>query len=272
VKYDNLLKTIFYDAMPALIRLLGVAPVAEYLTVEFPERPKLVADVVARLTDGSILHLEFQLTNDPRMHWRCYHYYGTIQEMWEESEMIQVVIFVGNDAMRMKTGVDRTKCKYWYDVLDMNDVPASTFLESTNDAERVMALLCDSADPRETVKQVLASWKGQPEKQLWENIERLRVLSQLRGFEIIAIEEIERMPFDLIDETDSIWYKRGEARGEARGETAGMAKIVLRLLDHRFGPLSDSVRERLTTASKEQLEQWADRVPDARQLSDVFGS
>ena len=81
MKYDNLLKTIFYDAMPLLLRALHCAPVAEYLNIEFPSRPKMVADVVARLADGKILHLEFQLTNDPRMHWRCYHYRGVIQEL-----------------------------------------------------------------------------------------------------------------------------------------------------------------------------------------------
>jgi hypothetical protein len=78
VKYDNLLKTLFHDTMLGLLRTLDCAPVVEYLTVEFPFRPKMVADVVARLADGKILHLEFQLTNDPRMHWRCYHYYGAI--------------------------------------------------------------------------------------------------------------------------------------------------------------------------------------------------
>ena len=95
VKYDNLLKTIFYDAVPALVRGLNCAPVVEYLSVEFPARPKVVADVEARLADGKILHLEFQLSNDPRMHWRCYHYYGAIQEQWEDAEILQVVVYVG---------------------------------------------------------------------------------------------------------------------------------------------------------------------------------
>ena len=69
MKYDNLLKTIFYDSMPAFVRMLGCAAAAEFLTVEFPVRSKLGEDAVVRLVDGKILHLEFQLTNDPRMHW-----------------------------------------------------------------------------------------------------------------------------------------------------------------------------------------------------------
>ena len=95
VKYDNLLKTLFLDAMPMLLGSIAPSPVAELLSVEFPSRPKMVADVVARLADGTILHVEFQLTNDPRMHWRCYHYFGAIQEEWPDAHVIQVVIYLG---------------------------------------------------------------------------------------------------------------------------------------------------------------------------------
>ena len=107
MKYDTLLKTIFLDAMPALLRAIRQAPVAEFLTIEFPERPKVMADIVARLVDGTILHLEFQLSNDPRMHWRCYHYFGAIQEQWEDSEVIQVVMYIGNGPMTMKSGIQK---------------------------------------------------------------------------------------------------------------------------------------------------------------------
>ena len=71
------------------------------------------------------------------------------------------------------------------------------------------------------------------------------------------------MPWDLIDETESTLFKRGEM--------TGMAKLLVCQLDHRFGPLADSIRRRLASASKDQLEQWAMRFPDARELTDVFG-
>lgn len=76
--------------MPTLLGSIANAPVAELLSVEFPSRPKLVADVIARLTDGRILQVEFQLTNDAHMLWRCYQYFGAIQEAWPDAEVIQV--------------------------------------------------------------------------------------------------------------------------------------------------------------------------------------
>ena len=250
------------------------------MTVEFPERPKVVADVVARLADGRILHLEFQLSNDPRMHWRCFHYYGAIQELCEDAEVIQAVIYLGNGPMTMRSGIQRPNCDYRYQILNMLEFPAEVFLESTNDAERVLALLCQSPDPRETIRQVLTSWRDLPRTALLENLERLRTLSQLRGREIIAVEEIERMPFDL-DITESILYKRGEARGvamgqaqgvivgEERGVVKGEARMLTLMLENRFGPLPESALRRLAEASIEQLERWGKRAI-AGDLEDVF--
>lgn len=160
--------------MPLLIRGLQCAPVAEYSSIEFPPRPKVVADVVALLTDGSILHLEFQLSIDPRMHWRCYFYYGAIEEQWEDAEVRQVVVYIGNGPVRMKREIKKKRCDYSYDIVDMKELPEETFLESPSDSKRVLALLCASADVRETIRRVLGSWRHLPAKELLENIDRLK--------------------------------------------------------------------------------------------------
>jgi hypothetical protein len=261
VKYDSLLKTIFLEAMPALVSALKCAPIAEYLTIEFPPRPKMIADVVARLADGRILHLEFQLSNDPRMHWRCYHYFGAIQEQWEESEVIQVLIYLGNGPMQMKGRIERRSLNYWFEIVDMCQIEASVFLDSPNDAERVLALLCESTDPRAIIRGVLASWKHLTDKVLLENLDRLKTLSHLRGTEIIAVEEIERMPFDL-DMTTSISYKKAAASGEAR--------LLTLLLESQFGPLPESIRHRIDQGSTDDIEAWGIRALRARQFDEVF--
>jgi len=266
MKYDQLLKTIFFDAMPALLRLIGCAPVLQYLNVEFPPRHKMVADVVALLADGKILHLEFQVTNDPDMLWRCYHYYGSISQRWPKAEVIQVVVYLGNDPIAMSSAIDRPSCKYFFDILNLQDVPADVFLESEKDAERILAVVSKSEDPRATIRQILSSWKGMPENELRENIERLRTLSQLRKHEIMTVEEVKGMPFE-IDVTESELYQLGREDGIAKGA----AQILSRLLERRFGPLPQSVRDRLDRASHTELEQWTDRVSDAHSLSDIFG-
>ena len=261
MKYDNLLKTIFFDAMPALLRVLGCAPVVEYLSIEFPRKHKMVADVVARLEDGRILHLEFQVKNDPEMHWRCYHYYGAIQQRWPEAEVIQVVVYLGSEPLTMVSSIKRRKCRYSYDILNMQEVPARVFLRSPKSAERALAAVCKSANPRATIRAILASWKSLPENELRENIQRLTTLSQLRKSEILAEEEVERMPFDL-DITENEIYKIGGVQTTRR--------LLAKLLERRFGPLSSTHRKRLVEADQAQLDHWFDLSTTAQTLREVF--
>ena len=273
MKYDNLLKTIFHEAMPALLRLLDCAPVVEYLSVEFPPRHKLTADVVALLRDGRILHIEFQVTNDPEMTWRCYHYFGAISQRWPKADVIQVVVYLGNAPLTMEKSIDRPTCQFRFAILDIRDIPADVFLASPRDAERVLAILSTSSDPQATIREILASWKGMPENKLWENIERQRTLSRLRKCEILSVEEVKQMPFEY-DITDTELFKLGEERGEQRAETRWRnneaVRILTRLLVRRFGPLPQSVIERLTAASNAQLDLWTDQVADARGLPELF--
>ena len=168
-------------------------------------------------------------------------------------------------------------------------VKPGAFLKSSgSNAERVLALLCASKDPRKIIRRVLASWKGLSRQELLESIDRLKTLAQLRGNDIIAKEELERMPFDL-DITQGVFYKEAEElanknvmkrglrqvrqgvlQGRKQGEATATARILTLLLEQRFGPVSAKTRERMTQATTSQLETWALRAPKARRLTDVF--
>jgi hypothetical protein len=50
----------------------------------------------------------------------------------------------------------------------------------------------------------------------------------------------------------------------------GQAQMLERLLRHRFGALPDWVEARLSTASAEQLEQWAERLLDVDSMDSLF--
>jgi hypothetical protein len=49
----------------------------------------------------------------------------------------------------------------------------------------------------------------------------------------------------------------------------GMRKILERLLQRRFGPLSDKARERLATLPAERLEELAEAMLDATSLKEL---
>ena len=48
--------------------------------------------------------------------------------------------------------------------------------------------------------------------------------------------------------------------------------VLKRLLTRRFGPLPAWAEQRLEQASRQELEGWAERVLEAPQLEDVFGT
>jgi hypothetical protein len=73
---------------------------------------------------------------------------------------------------------------------------------------------------------------------------------------IFRIEEGLRMPYVSFVE------RRGQVRG------AGL--VVRGLLEQRFGPLPESVLDRLDQADADQLVAWGQRVLDARTLDEVF--
>ena len=57
----------------------------------------------------------------------------------------------------------------------------------------------------------------------------------------------------------------------AEGRVEGVARVLVRQLTRRFGPLPESAQAAIRAASLEQLEVWADRVLGASSLDEVLG-
>jgi flagellar biosynthesis/type III secretory pathway protein FliH len=78
------------------------------------------------------------------------------------------------------------------------------------------------------------------------------------------------MPY--ITSVERIGIEKGIQQGMQQGVQQGEAAMLERLLTRRFGALSAETHARLTTASLEQLGQWAENVLDANSLDAVFSS
>jgi predicted transposase/invertase (TIGR01784 family) len=100
-----------------------------------------------------------------------------------------------------------------------------------------------------------------PVQQALENIKALS-----------ADEEIRRLAFvrerALRDERSEI--RAAIEKGKLEGKLEGEAAILERQLTKRFGPLDETCRARLHSATVEQLECWADRILDAKTVDVVF--
>ena len=89
---------------------------------------------------------------------------------------------------------------------------------------------------------------------LWHNIE--------------VLEEQEKMRY--VTSVEQIGIEKGLLQGMQRGRAEGEAYALRRLLQKRFGPLSDDVLARLQAASIDELELWLDRALDTDSLAGVF--
>jgi len=64
----------------------------------------------------------------------------------------------------------------------------------------------------------------------------------------------------------------GREEGKELGRREGEQLLLLRQLQKRFGVIPEGIRATLQAASPEQLESWADRLLDARNLDEVFAA
>ena len=99
--------------------------------------------------------------------------------------------------------------------------------------------------------------------QFAEEIER-RVKSQFA-------EEIERkVRSQFSQEIERKVRHSALQEGIQKGRLEGEAKLLLRMLPHRFGPLPLEITERIHSADPNTIGIWADRVLDAKSLDEVF--
>lgn len=64
------------------------------------------------------------------------------------------------------------------------------------------------------------------------------------------------------------YYDKGREDGKAEGE----ARVLLRLLEKRFGAVPDLIQQRISAADMATLETWVERVLDAPDLHSLFPS
>jgi predicted transposase YdaD len=65
--------------------------------------------------------------------------------------------------------------------------------------------------------------------------------------------------------------QEGLREGQLKGLQQGEARLLLRLLESRFGELPQWVQERVQQADVSQLEHWGERLLGARTLAELFG-
>ncbi|MGB5834770.1 MAG: transposase [Thiohalocapsa sp.] len=82
--------------------------------------------------------------------------------------------------------------------------------------------------------------------------------------ELIAFEEQAKMPYVTSIE------RLGREEGHKEGRQEGEALVLMRLIELKFGPPSEAVREQVNAADADTLLRWSERILTAQTLDDVL--
>ncbi|MBI3653391.1 MAG: DUF4351 domain-containing protein [Acidobacteria bacterium] len=304
MKYDTTLKELFQSPPRRLLELLVGAQPVELLTVEYPAVRMRKPDLIARLSDGRIHHLELQSENDDDMNWRMLEYYAPIFKL-TGLQPVQTVLYVGDKPLRMSAGIQHKNLLFTYEVKDIRTIDSGVLLDSDSLEDNLLALLCRMENATATIQEILRRIARLSGKNREDALTKLLILSGLRKLEIKIRQEVQKMPITVdvmripfVKEAflegekkgeargekrgeargekrgEARGEKRGEARGEkrgeARGEKKGEAAFLRRLLERRFGELPDWAVKKIATANTTKLEKWSLQILDAKTLKEAL--
>jgi len=286
MKYDLTLKELFQQMPQQLFNILIGRQPKEVLNVEYPVIRKRCPDLVSRLEDGSIYHLELQSDNDDSMPMRMLEYFFLIKQHYKQP-IIQQVLYVGRDKMNMSNHIIEEKIQFYYQLIDIRDINCEPLLQSPLLEDNLLAVLCKVEKKVETIQIILQRIAQLHTNARRDALEKLQILVNLRSvkFQRTFNQEVKNMPIS-VDMRNTVWYqevfsegerkgkvegeRKGRVEGERKGKLAGQRIILQHLLEKRFGNLPNWVYEQIEQAQSDQLEQWSLQILEVDKLEELF--
>ncbi len=191
---DITIRDIFEEIPQRLSKILAPAPIKELLPTNFPST-ELRVDFLARLEDDSILHIEFQSFNDTNMPFRMLRYYLAILERYPSSPIKQLLVYVGNRKLRMKSRLKLRNLTFSYEILDIRQIDCRVLLESPDPMDRLLACLCKVEDEVYLIEKLIKTMESMNEEERKDYLLKALTLTELRpNLRIKLTEEVKPMP------------------------------------------------------------------------------
>ncbi|MGH9848656.1 MAG: DUF4351 domain-containing protein [Blastocatellia bacterium] len=168
-------------------------------------------------------------------------------------------------------------------LFDIRWLKSEYFLEGGSLSDAILAVLStpEAMTPEEVVEKVVERFGALSAKEQRDWLEKLMIISGLRGYEDLVRKEAEKMGISL-DIRDNKFFqeayavgiedglKQGIEQGVERGIEEGEAAFLMRMLERRFGPLPEWAREKIEKMNRPALEEAGVRLLEAEKLEDVF--
>jgi hypothetical protein len=262
-EYDVALKLLLrLPGLLALKELTGSA-IDTWVDAEFPKIQNIRADLLGTTSDGHLIHLELQSSNDGSMPLRMAEYSLGIFRLFRQFPR-QILVYVGELPLRMQTELDGPDFSFRYRAVDIRTLDGDRLLDSAAVGDNVIAIT-RLRDHKEAVRRIVERIAGLPGAEREASLGQLLVLSGLRHLEESVEQEARKMPI-LNDILDNKVLGREYKRGLQDGELT----VLRRQVEKKFGPLPSWAEERLAGRSTTELEELSIRVLDAPNLEDLL--
>jgi len=224
MKYDIVLKDLLYDIPTRFIYMLSEMKATKLLNVELPEVKKRNPDLLLQLNDDSILHIELQTYNDNRIAERMLEYKLLIKNKYADRKVRQVVVYVGNDKMRMKNSIKWEDLEYRFKLIDIRNIDCEDMVRSDYISDIILGGLCRIKDEDRYVERLLSAIRSLSENERKNAIKKALTLLRLRPILHSKVEKRvkeESMPLTIVEIEKDPYYKKGVRVGLKRGRREG---------------------------------------------------
>ncbi|GAB4024654.1 RpnC/YadD family protein [Spirosoma gilvum] len=223
-QYDKIFKENIEAVLPILMQnILGITAIeSEELPDDVQHTKERKPDLLKKITDAQgatfVLHIEFQLVDEPEMVYRMAEYFIMLVRK-HKTPVRQFVIFLGANQPQMPTQIDVDFLRFRFPLISFNQLDYQLFLKASKPEEILLAVLADfnNTNPEKVLKRIIERIEETTEGDfsLMRYFRQLRVLAQLRNLELTLKNTMDSIAKFISEERD-VLYLRGFDKGEER--------------------------------------------------------
>ncbi len=230
--YDRTLRELFHEVPGTLVKLLSGQGIKEVLETSFPKVEERRVDLLARLEDNTLFHLEIQSVYDPLMPVRMLKYAVLIYEHYHVFPR-QMVLYIGVKKIRLENKISRQNLCYTYAIRDIGEFDCRALMESDDITDNIIAILCQIEDMDRFYQKLMQKLARLESKKREDYLRKLFYLMRLRPDVAKMLKERGKehtMPFVLDKEIDPL-YREGIEKGQKEREVAIARELLKQKVD-----------------------------------------
>ncbi|MBF0539717.1 MAG: hypothetical protein HQL03_15860 [Nitrospirae bacterium] len=264
--YDITLKSILKDVPKRFFKMITGFDDAKFIDTHFPSVKYSQPDLLMDMPDGSLWHFEIQAQNDSSMDWRMHDYFSMIYQEFQRPPN-QVLIYVGDEKLRMGKGLNFNNLKYNYTVRDMRAIDCSELSNSEDLSDVILSILCRTDDVVGTLRNILTRALRLEEDALNTYVLELSYLARLRGLSVELEKEVKSIMPVTIDLSKDVLYLRGEQKGKYEGLIEGIEGM----LDIKYGDDGLEIMPSVSKLSIEKMEMFKGMIKMSKTVGELKG-